>query len=341
MNRKAKFALVLAISLAASLSAAVAARAATVIGQLPAPYKFATCAGALNAQTVVPAGTTPYTVPAGGGVITSWQTTTAADSGTAKLKVLRPTGAAGQFTVVAEDGPRPVLAGTSPTFTGVRIPVQGGDTIGLVGQGVNCLALLIGMPYRLATFNPTDPSLGGSAAVKTNEWEWGLDLRATVEPDADGDGFGDETQDFCPVDGAAQLPPCTVATPAPVAIGTGSDQTPPALRLRGRNAQDALRRGGVVEVASSDEAADLSATGSLRIAGVKRSWRLNRVAEPCGASAPTRLLLTLPKAAKRAVRTAVRHGRRVSATVSVTAVDAAANSARVTRTVAIARPKKH
>jgi hypothetical protein len=44
-------------------------------------------------------------------------------------------------------------------------------------------------------------------------------IRATIEADADHDGFGDETQDQCPTDATTQGP-CPVVTPP--------DNTPPA-----------------------------------------------------------------------------------------------------------------
>ena len=68
---------------------AAPALASTQIGQLGAPYEAGQCAGVAVVQTAVETGTISYEVPAGGGVITSWQTRTGKDAGTVKLKVFR------------------------------------------------------------------------------------------------------------------------------------------------------------------------------------------------------------------------------------------------------------
>lgn len=339
MNRKAKFALVLVISLAASLGATAAARAATVVGQLPPPFKFAVCTGSLVAQTLVPSGTTSHRVPAGGGVITSWQTATATGAGSAKLKILRPTGPPGQYVVVAEDGPRQVAAETSPTFSGIRIPVQAGDLLGLIANGTNCISSLIGMPYGSNTFGVGDPALGSALSAHPTEWEWGVDVRATVEPDADGDGFGDETQDFCPADAVAQLPPCNVAMPAPTPSPAVAVPRPPRLSLHGRAVQAALRLGGVVELVESDRAAALRANGWLLIAGAgKRLPLLSAVAEASGDDR-TRLVLRFTRAQKRRVAAALGRGQRVRVRIGVTA-SAGATAASAERRIAIKQAKK-
>jgi hypothetical protein len=53
-------------------------------------------------------------------------------------------------------------------------------------------------------------------------------IQATIEPDADGDGFGDETQDQCPSQASTQGP-CQTSGPPPVS-------TPPAVSLSGLGA---------------------------------------------------------------------------------------------------------
>ena len=54
-----------------------------------------------------------------------------------------------------------------------------------------------------------DPPIGSSVSFGT-VGGFLLNLAATVEPDADHDGFGDETQDQCATDGTTQGP-CPVA----------------------------------------------------------------------------------------------------------------------------------
>jgi hypothetical protein len=57
-------------------------------------------------------------------------------------------------------------------------------------------------------------------------------VQAVVEPDADGDGFGDETQDTCPSDPTRQAPPCGTAPPPAVApVITSASVVPASFRL--------------------------------------------------------------------------------------------------------------
>src|SRR5690348_15360682 len=75
-------------------------------------------------------GLTPsYDVPTGGGVITSWSTTSADGSGHgAQLKVYRPTADPATWTVVGVSTTRALTGGTLNSFS-TRIPVQAGDRI--------------------------------------------------------------------------------------------------------------------------------------------------------------------------------------------------------------------
>src|SRR5262249_36632158 len=79
-----------------------------------------------------PSNPLPLTIPEAG-VITRW--TSKSELGITvpvKLKVLRATSVAGQFTVIGESGEELVPAGVN-TFN-TRIPVQAGDRLGLYGH---------------------------------------------------------------------------------------------------------------------------------------------------------------------------------------------------------------
>ena len=56
-------------------------------------------------------------------------------------------------------------------------------------------------------------------------------MNATIEPDADRDGFGDETQDACPNLAGATAPPCVVPA-ARFRDGPGHARSPMARRGR-------------------------------------------------------------------------------------------------------------
>ena len=144
-----------------------------------------------------------YTVPSGGGVITSWShDAMAGPNQTIKLKVFRATMNATQFLVVGQSSPQLMdAAGGLQTFK-TRITVQAGDVIGTVKVApqstIRCL-FTTQSSSDAANDNPNaDTAVGqiesfGAAGTKTR-----LNISAMVEPDADGDGWGDETQDNCP-----------------------------------------------------------------------------------------------------------------------------------------------
>jgi predicted lipoprotein with Yx(FWY)xxD motif len=91
-------------------------------------------------QTSVGSGSA-YVVPANGETITAWRTNAGLGAGQEMtLKVFRPVGeaSAGTYEVVGHDGPRALAAAASANghgslnaFTGLSIPVQPGDLVGL------------------------------------------------------------------------------------------------------------------------------------------------------------------------------------------------------------------
>jgi hypothetical protein len=106
----------------------------------------------------------------------------------------------------------------------VRIPVQSGDLLGSSLTVVNSGKLEQGAifcktesPGDEIAFVAGDPSVGATESTAGNETGFQNPVTVTVEPDADGDGYGDETQDQCPTDASTQGP-CPVAkttTPPP------------------------------------------------------------------------------------------------------------------------------
>lgn len=186
---------VLAMVLSVCAAAAPAASAGTEFGDgcaanggVPS-YTFLSLAATGNPL--------PLTAPSSG-VITQWKTNVALgklppEPLSETMLVARPA-AGGQFTIVAQSSPGTVINGLN-TFS-TRISVQAGDRLGLTGAFA---------PLFCQTKNPDDSigvvesilSPGTTSAFKATP---GLrvPVTAVVEPDADGDGFGDETQDACP-----------------------------------------------------------------------------------------------------------------------------------------------
>jgi hypothetical protein len=137
-----------------------------------------------------------YTVPFDG-VITSWSVGDNISTAI-KLKVLRPV-TSNAYNVIASDGPRNPPNGGISTYQ-VRFPVRQGDSIAMqVGTGHYCFPGYGAVPGDVAEPVSGDPAVGQAIGVGgTSYASTRLPISATVEPDRDGDGYGDETQDACP-----------------------------------------------------------------------------------------------------------------------------------------------
>ncbi|MBS1676024.1 MAG: hypothetical protein JST08_01440 [Actinobacteria bacterium] len=112
------------------------------------------------------------------------------------------------FNVVAEASGGPLnLSGTNTYLS--RVPVQAGDYLGLAG---NPYALFCETKNEADTFGYT---IGGTPVGSTFKVQFAKSLQvpvvARIEPDVDGDGYGDETQDQCPQSAAYQTA-CPVVT---------------------------------------------------------------------------------------------------------------------------------
>ena len=185
----------------------------TQVGQWFDPVSL--CDQATYAVTGVDSGTS-YTVPAAG-VLTSWRAQAPAGphADPMKFKAFRSTGAAHEYTVLAESALQNLTGGGLASFA-IRVPVQGGDRIGLYSEGNTGYC---GRPTGKSsdTFdfvNVMDVRAGVTATYAPNSLS-SYDVGATLERDADHDGFGDVTQDECATDpttqGPCKAPPDTVA----------------------------------------------------------------------------------------------------------------------------------
>jgi uncharacterized repeat protein (TIGR01451 family) len=182
------------------LGVAGAASAATTIGQNGIAAADATCGrGNTFIQTGTAAGVPSYAAPAGGGIITAWSFFAGSTPGEQdKLKVVRGTATADQFFVVGEGALETMTPSALNTFL-VRIPVQAGDRLGLyTADGNDCVSTHT--PGNTDDFiGSADPAPGTTATgIPESSSGEAYNISARVEPDADGDGWGDETQDKCP-----------------------------------------------------------------------------------------------------------------------------------------------
>jgi hypothetical protein len=163
------------------------AGAATQIGQTFTPVEA--CGNSTFLQSTSPGG--QYTTPFAG-VITSWSFQAPASSvpSQLKLKVARPEGG-DEFTIMGEEGPRAPIPSALNIFP-ARIPVQAGNVLGLWGATGYCTRDNLAYPTYHVGAGDQPP---GSTDTYLEGVNLQVDVSATLEPDCDSDGFGDETQD--------------------------------------------------------------------------------------------------------------------------------------------------
>jgi hypothetical protein len=164
-----------------------------------------------------------YSAPTDG-VITSWSFDAAATATKLlRFKTLRIAPSTGEptYDIVGRSAHEHPPANQTSSFE-TRIPVKAGDLIGIYAEGTNvpCKRAMSGY---LIYFQFGDIALGERSTF-VDESGFQLDLAAQLEPDADGDGFGDETQDQCPSDQSVQAGACPPAT----------DRTAPETALNGK-----------------------------------------------------------------------------------------------------------
>ncbi len=249
--------------------------AATQIGQV-ASVPFGYCSIGARVQDTVASTTPSYTVPAGGGVITSWSHKAGSAAGRELgLKVWQRTGVATDFTAVGQSGLKVLTTSTVNTFA-VRIPVQAGDVLGLrMGNPSSIPAGGAACVHNTASsgdWSPmgADAPLGTTVTLFSPGTAYRLNIAANIEPDADGDGFGDESQDQCPTDASTQgsCPPPPPVTPAPTPPATQPSSVPvdtffAGMAIAGKTVR--VDSKGRVPVRISCPAAETTCTGKLTL----------------------------------------------------------------------------
>ena len=212
-------ALVPALALTVLLASAAPAPAATQVGQLAPPGTPGGCQARNNQSPTFfhliqqsTSGGPGYVVPAGGGVITSWSHRGGDAGGSLRFKVYRPTADPDRFQIVGASGVTTPANGQVNTYP-TRMRVQAGDILGLTvtANGIACQFsqpgggdVVDGYPY--ASSDPTSGEFSFNYGGSYPLGGWRLNVAATVEPDVDGDGYGDESQDDCPAYAATQEP---------------------------------------------------------------------------------------------------------------------------------------
>ena len=197
----------LAAALAVGAISAPTASGATEVGN-----NCGATTGAANVSVVqlaqAPGSPLPLAAPAAG-VVTKWKVNAALALPPGftlpqKMRVLRPTGGPNQFLSVADSAVGAVGSGQNTFET--RIPVLAGDRFGAFGTpGGAALYCPTSNAADLLGVKAEDAPPGTTATYAPSE-KTQLALSVVIEPDADGDGFGDESQDLCPQSAAQQIP---------------------------------------------------------------------------------------------------------------------------------------
>ena len=147
-------------------------------------------------QTVLPGRAVASPID---GVIVRWRVRDA--NGELKLRVVRPAGG-GVFTGAGTSAPASVFSATPSTFD-TRLPVNAGDHIGLDFAGTSGIGARANGGSQTAVWSPALAD-GQQRAPDGTLDNLEFLYNADIEPDADRDGFGDETQDLCSKDPGTQ-----------------------------------------------------------------------------------------------------------------------------------------
>jgi hypothetical protein len=168
------------------------------------------------------------------------------------------------------------------------------------------------------------PSLPEAEAPPPTTTEENLELllNFTLERDRDHDGYGDKTQDRCPEDPQRHV---------------HCDRIPPRTKLTYDPRQDFLHSKPVVVYVRTNEPGRVYAGGQIDIKGVV-TWGIYSARKTVTKGKKVKLVLRVPANAREAAARSFAHGRRVTASVTVYATDAAGNESGAT--VATIRPQR-
>jgi hypothetical protein len=204
--------------LAVSVMGASSASAATEIGDnCTATAASGEGLSATLFDLTSPANPVPLAAPSAG-VVTSWKLSLSISEVVVPriipqtLKVLRLDTGAKTAQVIGEASG---LIGSGSNVIPARIPIQAGDRLGLFGSGPVTFEGSTSEVGTLFCGEQGDATIGAivggpppGATAPYSELPETSEVRipgtAVIEPDADADGFGDETQDLCPQSATTQ-----------------------------------------------------------------------------------------------------------------------------------------
>jgi uncharacterized repeat protein (TIGR01451 family) len=188
----------------------------------------------VQVQSTTAAGGPSY-VAEQAGVVVSWSYLAHSGTPSIRFKVYKPTASANTWFLRTQSAVKTFGAGADQAHTnqlntfaespGLRI--EAGDHLGLTATGdgtMGCIGTSSASDVRRVK-NPPDSAPGvDTAGFNGNDANFKLDVSAVVEPDADGDGFGDETQDSCPTDATVQTGACPVEVSLAKTVSDGAKE---------------------------------------------------------------------------------------------------------------------
>jgi hypothetical protein len=184
----------------------------------------------------------PITAPSTG-IITQATLTLPVSGIQVVLKTLRPTGNLDEYVVAAQSAGFITSVGT--VSYPVRVPVTGGDLLGMSGSS-GALVCNTGDAADIVATVAVNPAVGVPATY-TPTTSRAIAMVATVEADVDNDGYGDVTQDKCPQSAAFQ-----VACPTITLDSFAASQS-----------------GAITVVVTTDNQADVKVSGTAKVGGKK------------------------------------------------------------------------
>jgi hypothetical protein len=218
---------------ALALLAPVPAHAAATVGSSlrQRANLYVRCPGTCTALQSGRPGTAGISIPIDG-VVTRWRIR-AATMGLVRLRIVRsePDGgysSEGRGDWVRLDRPHEPGHDILYTFP-VRMTVHAGDTVA-VDRDARAGGIFHSFgqdaSYAVAVFSPPLPDAGFDLSPTSSSPGRELLVNVDVEKDADGDGFGDESQDNCPTIANDQTDrPCSTPSPS-TATPQGPTSTP-------------------------------------------------------------------------------------------------------------------
>jgi len=227
MSKLAKTASIAVIVVTALVVAPSGASAATHVGATFTPGTGNSCNGSPDfewLQTGRASGPSYATPTAGVLTVWSFQADDAVQT-VLTLRVFRPTGTAHQYQVIADGSELKTIPASSGLHNfPTRIPVNAGDFIGIRSTSGECGVSTLNMADTFDFHAGTATAVGalGNFTPNLPINGWIVDISATLEPDVDNDGFGDESQDQCLGQSGASN-----GCPAPTPAGPASKNVPP------------------------------------------------------------------------------------------------------------------